>query len=288
MNITPRIRAIRVPFNIPIAPGQSVPRFVYLYLILGDAVVAIDSGVLGAESAVWECLAAEGLTPAALKLLVLTHSHPDHIGAARRLQEASGCRIAAPAAERTWIEDVALQQRQRPVPGFDTFVAGSVRVDEELADGALVGTSGLRALATPGHSVGSTSLLLEGDGVLFSGDAIPQPGGMPVYEDVAATARSLQRLLVLPGLRVLLSSWDEPRFGDDVYGAIRRGLDSLRTTHAAVLACAGSAATMDMGLCRAIVARLGLPPFAANPLVARSLAAHLQAAESAAHGDLFA
>jgi hypothetical protein len=29
-----------------------------------------------------------------------------------------------------------------------------------------------------------------------------------------------------------------------------------------------------MAVCRAVVAGLGLPPYAANPLVARSLAAH--------------
>lgn len=52
-----------------------------------------------------------------------------------KVQWETGCRIAADPAERAWIEDVDLQNRERPVPGFGSLVGGSVRIDSELVDG---------------------------------------------------------------------------------------------------------------------------------------------------------
>jgi hydroxyacylglutathione hydrolase len=59
-------------------------------------------------------------------------------------------------AEREWIEDVNLQNRERPVPGFFTLVGGSVQLDHELADGDIIDPDGteeyeLQVFHTPGH-----------------------------------------------------------------------------------------------------------------------------------------
>jgi len=37
-----------------------------------------------------------------LKLVVVTHMHPDHAGAAHKLREVSGCKIATMAASKQW------------------------------------------------------------------------------------------------------------------------------------------------------------------------------------------
>ncbi len=175
-----------------------------------------------------------------------------------------------------------LQNRERPVPGFATLVGGPVPIDYELDRGDTIDIDGtreyeLQVLHTPGHSAGSISLYLENEGALFSGDAIPVTGDLPVYDDVAESEESIRLLRSLRGIRVLLSAWDEPRYGDNAYGQMDLALDYLRKIHAAVIAAAGDGDTDPMELTRKTVALLGLPPQAVNPLLARTFAANLRA-----------
>ena len=143
----------------------------------------------------------------------------------------------AHGAERAWIEDVTRQQQERPVPGFDSLVGGSVPVDREITDGQVLdfgaGTA-LRALHTPGHSRGSLSFLLEDSGTLFCGDVVPEPGAMPIYDDVAALVGSLQGLSALPNLSALYSSWADPLFGAAAAESVQTGLGYLRQIHETV------------------------------------------------------
>lgn len=74
-----------------------------------------------------------GRNPEDISLIILTHSHPDHIGSAHEIQRTTGCTIAAHHGERAWIEDVELQSRERPVPDFHSLVGGSVRIDRILS-----------------------------------------------------------------------------------------------------------------------------------------------------------
>jgi len=50
MQITPAIHALRLPFKVPIAPGIALDRFVYSYLICGETITLIDTGVAGSIS----------------------------------------------------------------------------------------------------------------------------------------------------------------------------------------------------------------------------------------------
>ena len=135
MQISPSIHAIRHPFKIPITPNSSIERFVYSYLIYGETITLVDTGVAGGEVQIFETIRSSGRSPSEIALIVLTHSHPDHIGSASVIQQKTGCSIAAHPAERAWIEDIDLQSRKRPVPGFATLVGGSVNIDHELVEG---------------------------------------------------------------------------------------------------------------------------------------------------------
>ncbi|MDA8165436.1 MAG: MBL fold metallo-hydrolase [Desulfobacteraceae bacterium] len=283
MGIPASIQPLKIPFSVPVAPGKALPRFAYCFLLYGhEAIWLIDAGVAGAEEAIFGAIRQAGRKPEEIELLLLTHSHPDHIGAARAVREASGCRVAAHAAEREWIEDTGRQERERPVPGFTTLVGGPVKVDRLLAEGdrlSLAPGRDLLVLHTPGHSRGSLSFWLPGDRVLISADAVPLPGDLPIYDDVAACVRSLDRLEALEAA-VLLSAWDEPRTGGDIPRLFAEARRHLERIHRAVLAAAGDKRTMDMEVCRQVVGALGLPALAANPLVARSFQSHLQAGGS--------
>ena len=199
MQVTPAIHALRHPFQVPVAPGIALDRFVYSYLIAGETITLIDTGVAGCETRIFEYIQSIGRDPSEISLIILTHSHPDHIGAARAIREATGCSVAAHPAERAWIEDVERQNRERPVPGFAGLVGGPVPLDFELDGGVTIDIDGtgeyeIEVMHTPGHSAGSISLFLPGNGALFSGDVVPVAGDLPVYDDVVGSVRSIRLL----------------------------------------------------------------------------------------------
>jgi glyoxylase-like metal-dependent hydrolase (beta-lactamase superfamily II) len=157
MQVTPHIHALKVPFRIPAGPGRTIDRFVYCFLVYGESVCLVDSGVAGSEKLIFDYLARTGRSPKEIDILILTHSHPDHIGAAAAIKEASGCTVIAHKEERRWIEDIALQERERPVPGFAALVWDPVSVDHPIEDGdAIKLGGGLEVIvrihpATPGR-----------------------------------------------------------------------------------------------------------------------------------------
>jgi hydroxyacylglutathione hydrolase len=280
MQITEHVHALRIPFQVHLPSGITLDRFVYAFLILGKKICLVDSGVAASETFIFEYLRKAGRKPEEIDMLVLTHSHPDHIGAAKAIREKTGCIVAAHEAEKRWIENVDLQARERPVPGFHTLVGGSVPVGRSLADGDVIelwdGHS-LTVIHTPGHSAGSICLHFEKDRVLFSADTIPIPGEIPIYEDIIESVRSLERLKGLHGVDHLLAAWDKPRQGREVNETITVGLQTLQRIHAIVIALAGEkSAEGPMELCRKALAALGMPPALANPLIARSFMSSLK------------
>jgi glyoxylase-like metal-dependent hydrolase (beta-lactamase superfamily II) len=284
MQISPSIHAIRHSFKIPITPNSSIERFVYSYLIYGETITLIDTGVAGGEVQIFETIRSSGRSPSEIALIVLTHSHPDHIGSASAIQQKTGCGIAAHPAERAWIEDVDLQNRERPVPGFTTLVGGSVNIDHELNDGDSIEPDDTRegemqVFSTPGHSAGSISLFMHNEGALFSGDAIPIPGDMPVYDDALLSVRSVNKLKTIRGIRVLLSSWDEPRKNGYAYRQMDLALNYLQHIHEVVLDSADVGNPDLMELTIKSSNALGLLPQAVNPLLTRTFAANLRVRE---------
>ncbi len=283
MQITDRIHALKIPFQITDPSGQEIARFVYAFLIYGDKICLIDSGVAGSEKIILDYLERTGRSPHDVSMLILTHAHPDHIGSAAAIKRISCCTVAAHATENAWIEDVDLQARERPVPGFFSLVGGSVRVDQTLQEGDVLHLQGgpdLQVLHTPGHSPGSLSLWLGEEGALFTADAVPIAGDMPIYQDILASIRSVQRLACNPEINLLLAAWDEPRLGGEAYRIMDEGQQYLQRIHSSVLKVARENTALlemdSMQLCRRVLVELGLPPVMANPLVASSFQASLR------------
>jgi glyoxylase-like metal-dependent hydrolase (beta-lactamase superfamily II) len=113
-------------------------------------------------------------------VVLVTHSHPDHLPLAERLA--------------------------RPHKA-------SVRRYPELDDGDVVraGTLSITALYTPGHSADHLCFLLRDDRVIFTGDLILGKGSsMVTYPegDVAAYLRSLDRLASLQPRTLFPGHWD--------------------------------------------------------------------------------
>lgn len=278
MKISSDLSSIRVPFELPLPGGATLKRFVWSY-VYGGAVV-IDAGVRGFSKLLEHELEENFPESQGPETLLFTHAHPDHIGGARCvLHSWPMCRTAAHSEAVRWIEDINLQFSERPVPGFFDIVGGRVEVNRTLNDGDIIETvlGRIRVIDTPGHCSGHCAFLIESERALICGDVVPAPGAMPIYEDVEALRESLKKLLaLLPEVDVLLSSWDnEPVRGEDIKKRINAGLEWVDVVHEAVLN-ENPFVVMDiMDTAARVAGRLNLPPFAVNPLFARTVGAHI-------------
>lgn len=278
MQITEHVHAIKIPFQVKTDSGI-LERFVYTYLITGKQICLIDSGVVSSEGVIFDYMAKIGLKPDDIYLMILTHSHPDHIGSAKSIKEKSGCKVAAHSGEISWIENVDLQAKERPVPNFHSLVEGSVNVDEILEDKDILDLGNdlsLKIIHTPGHSQGSISLLIEEEGVLLTGDVIPIKGDLPIYDDSAKSMESIRKLKEIKGIEILLSAWDEPQEGNEVYRTMDEGINYLKQVHLSVSKIANENSNLDpLKFCKLVLKDLGIPEMAANPIVARSFQSNL-------------
>ena len=289
MQVTARIHALKIPFKLRVGPDKTVDRFVFTYLIFGDQICLIDSGVAGCEDIIFDYIRQAGREPGEIARIVFTHSHADHIGGGRVLKKKTGCKVAAHIDARRWIENVDRQYGQRPIGNFYDLVGGSVEVDRGLKDGDRLDLGEgqtLDVFHTPGHSKGSISLLYNKARALFTGDAVPKSGAVPIYEDVATSVASIKKLKEINGLEVLMASWDDPQFGASVYPSMDQGLQWLQQIHDAVLAeAAGSDALDPEKLSAGVLKRLGFAEIPLVPIVVTSIGAHLKLLD---HQDLMA
>jgi glyoxylase-like metal-dependent hydrolase (beta-lactamase superfamily II) len=266
------ITAIRHEFSIPLGQGKTLPRWVLSFALHRERWIAVDAGVRGATSSIL------ATTDGELSALLLTHGHPDHLGGARSLSEQTGCLVAASEMERSCIETPDVQFEARPVPGFFELVEGGVPIDRTLGEGTRIfGDLGLQSLVTPGHSPGHLAFWEPEDRILFSGDAIPVPGEMPIYDDARKVVASLERLRALEPIALLLSAWDEPREGASALAALDEGMKIVQSVQECVAMAKqelGEAADLT-AMTEHVACGLGLPAHLAGPMLARTVRAHL-------------
>lgn len=279
MQITKHVHAIKIPFQVKTDSGV-LERFVYSYLITGKQICLIDSGVVSSEGVIFDYMAEIGLKPEDISLLILTHSHPDHIGSAKSIKEKSDCKVAAHLGERSWIEDIDLQAKERPVPNFHSLVEGSIEVDEILEDENTVDLGNdiiLKIIHTPGHSKGSICILIEKERVLITGDVIPIKGDLPIYDDSLELIQSIKKLRQIEGVNFLLSAWDEPKEDNEVYKVMEEGINYLKQIQASVNKIADENPNVkSLEFCKMVLKDLGIPEIAANPIVIRSFQSNLK------------
>jgi glyoxylase-like metal-dependent hydrolase (beta-lactamase superfamily II) len=187
------------------------------YLIRERGAVLVDAGEPGKGPTVLHKLAklVEGAGKPAL--IVATHGHFDHIGAAADLRAATGAKVAIHAGDADLLAhgtvamppgvtrwgrlsaDVVLKPLYMPRLRITPLAPDIVLGDEEfsLAPFGVAGT----VLHTPGHSPGSVTVLLE-SGEAFVGDCAMngfpfcRRPSLPIYaDDVAVLTQSWRRLL---------------------------------------------------------------------------------------------
>lgn len=152
------------------------------------------------------------LNGATIRLIIATHAHFDHVLASAPLKEQTGAVFAAHADAAA--ELPSMPQRGRFYFGRD-FPAAAIpdRLLTTASEVLSVGGIRLRTLYTPGHAPGHLSLLLEDEGIVFSGDALfsgsigrtDLPGGD--HEQLLSSIQA--QLLTLPDETIVLPGHGE-------------------------------------------------------------------------------
>jgi len=143
-----------------------------VYLVLDTRPILVDAGMMAGPTLK---NIKKFIDPTKIEMIVLTHCHHDHSGAAPALQEATGAKILLSDKERGAVGDdlasVAYLFGQQ---------AAEYRVDETLREGMVLDTGEwkLKVMETPGHSLGSLCLYEENAKVLFSGDTVFPDGNI--------------------------------------------------------------------------------------------------------------
>jgi glyoxylase-like metal-dependent hydrolase (beta-lactamase superfamily II) len=227
MKITETIHTFKHSFRLALGENHYVDRFVYSYILLAENVCLIDTGVRGTAPQFQNYLKQINRSPGEISVVALTHAHPDHIGGCLSVKKTSPASFCAHPADKPWIEDVEKQYRERPILNFFELVEGPVPVSRELKEGdTLMWDKGktIRVLETPGHSLGSISFFFEEKGALFTGDAVPAAGTIPIYVDPWVSIQSIQKLKKVSGAKYLFSSWHEPISGNQINTAMDEGI----------------------------------------------------------------
>lgn len=280
MKITPHIHCLRIDFQVT----QEIRRFVHVFFIMGEKIYMIDAGVAGSEQAVSDYLSSQGRSIEDIDRLFLTHSHPDHTGGAAAIKRLSGCMVYASTAEREWIEDIEQQFKDRPIPNFHTLLNESVKIDVFVREGDVISCEegiSLEVLDTPGHSHGSQCFLFREEQALFTGDAIPVPGDIPIYVSSAQLEISLKKLLALEDISLYLSAWDEIKNTEAGKQSLLQALKKQAVLDATVRQVIQSHADVTPELQFKEVCRiLGLEKLENIPPFRQSLSAHLKEAKT--------
>lgn len=168
------------------------------FLLVLNRPVLIDTGAGRSIDGLVENIRAVGVDPAAVKDVVLTHNHIDHIGGAPYLKERYGCRIIMheldAAALRSGDDHATAAGMYGvsfpPTPVDETFSGQEHRL--------AIGNDTLVLVHTPGHTPGSISAYIDlgGRRVLFAQD-VHGPFMAAFGSDIHEWRQSMERLIGL-------------------------------------------------------------------------------------------
>lgn len=155
----------------------------HVYLVDGGGEAAlVDAGIGASADAILANVDAAGIARDRIRMLVLTHAHPDHSGGAAALRERlPELTIFASPDVASWIragdEDAMsldVGKRSELYPADFRFPPCSVARELVEGDRVEIGALDVEVVETPGHADGHLSFLVEtrAGRALFGGDLV--------------------------------------------------------------------------------------------------------------------
>lgn len=177
-------------------------------LTTSEGIILIDTLYdYASEEAIVGGLKKLGLDPAAVKYVIITHAHGDHVGGAKLMQDRFGARIVMGAPDWDSIEKSVNQ-----------YPNGKPKRDIAAADGQKVtlGDASVTLALTPGHTPGTVSMFFQvKDGgrpltVAYSGGtAFNFMNDVPHFDTYIASQRKMAELAASQNATVLMSNHSE-------------------------------------------------------------------------------
>lgn len=180
------------------------------YLLRGERTILVDTGFPGSAGAILATLKRNGISAKSVSLILLTHTHIDHMGSAYDLREHIGAPVAVHESEMQSVR-TGIAPSLVPITFLGRLIKGSIErrtarpFEPDIAiirgmDLAEFGVEG-KVIETPGHTAGSVSVVLPG-GIAIAGDLAcggfankKTPALAPFHEDLANVRASVKKLL---------------------------------------------------------------------------------------------
>lgn len=187
--------------------------FYGVFLVRGERAVIIDSGPERSARGVLRRLAAAGVAPTDVSLIVLTHAHADHVGGAAALRQATGAPVAVGLGDEAILAEGTNPPLRPTGPAGRAFLPfAGARFEPVTADLVVSDRLDLRAYGVDGevrrvggHTAGSLVVVL-GSGDVLAGDllrsALPGPKDKPrlhFFHDDVVVAHGAVAALVADG-----------------------------------------------------------------------------------------
>jgi glyoxylase-like metal-dependent hydrolase (beta-lactamase superfamily II) len=201
---------------------HGIPGLTGAFVVKGDRTALVETGPLSSLHEVLRALAESGVDR--LDVIVVTHVHLDHAGAAGALvrhfpdamvvvHEIGAPHLVDPS--KLWSSASRIYGAKMSVlwGGIDPIAEDRIRAvaDDDVVD---LGGRSLRALATPGHASHHHAYLDDATGIVFAGDAlgvrlpdvgVVRPATPPPEFDIEATIASIERIKALDPSSVWLT-----------------------------------------------------------------------------------
>ena len=138
-----------------------------------DGVTLVDSGIFTMARGILKFIKTLNVGP--LKQVVLTHGHPDHVGALKSILHQYPVTVFAHNKEVPYLlGERSYREGKKPVT---TLIHGEVNSFVEDNDGTLHAIGSLKPYFTPGHSPGHVIFYHEQDNVMLAGDLFSSKHG---------------------------------------------------------------------------------------------------------------
>lgn len=166
----------------------------------GGGVTLVDAGLPVMAKGLLRSIGRLGGGP--LNRILLTHGHPDHVGAIGAIQRQRPVPLYAHRVEIPYMEGRLAYPGRRKARA--AVPQGLVQPLREDAEGGLEAVGGLKPYFTPGHSPGHVVYYHEKDRVLLAGDLFTSRRGKlrpPIPMFTSDMAQALQSSAVVAELR---------------------------------------------------------------------------------------